>query len=136
MDTFGVSQSALADVYDTVPIADGESHVTFFRNRTTHELTADIVDSNNYNNAATRVVAGNSTFLGATQTATGFAVLSINEQSVIVYTGFIIANESNTTFSLGSFNSCKGPNLSLNSSHSFVASCDESVRWTIAKWGG
>ncbi len=110
MDTFGVSQFALEDVYDTVPIADGESHVTFFRNRTTDELTADIVDSNSYSPMA-RIVAGNSTFLGAMQTTEGFAVLSVNssnELSEIVFTNFGVGNESRTTFSLGTFNSCKG----------------------------
>ena len=84
--------------------------MTFFFNTTTNELTAQIVDSDNDTDVMIRAIAMNSTFLDATATTEGFAMLrinSVNGDTEIVYTSIGIENGDSAMFTVATFNSCK-----------------------------
>jgi subtilisin-like proprotein convertase family protein len=108
-ETVGTSEYPLEDTYRTMPTDDGDSHVTFFLNTTTNELTAEIIDSDDDNSTMTRVVAINSAFLDASATTEGFDMLSVNsvnDDMEVVFTRIgIESEEGDTIFTVDTFNS-------------------------------
>lgn len=106
-----MSEYPLEDVFRTMPSDDGASHVTFFLNTTTNELTAQIIDSDDDGDSMTRVIAVNSTFLDASATIEGFAMLRVTEvngDTEVVYMRINTeSQEDDTMFTVGTFNSCK-----------------------------
>jgi hypothetical protein len=94
-----------------MPTDDGDSHVTFFLNTTTNELTAEIIDSDDDNSTMTRVIAIDSMFLDASATTEGFDMLTVNsanDDMEAVFTRIDIeSEEGDTMFTVDTFNSCK-----------------------------